>query len=203
MNQRAYAAVTGMAATMFAGLFAFTARDGPQPRLLWNASASVAPGLYRVHPGDRIAVGDLVAIRPPAPLAHYMAQRHYLPLGLPLLKQVAAVGGATVCRYGDHLHLDGSVIAVARRRDRHGRHLPTWQGCRRLKAGDLFLLNPAADSFDGRYFGPLPRSGLIGRATPVLTRATADAPLVWRSDSRCAPNSLHRHDHPQGEVPCR
>ena len=43
------------------------------------------------------------------------------------------------------------------------------------------MLNPDhADSMDGRYFGPLPASTVLGRAIPILTRDTPDAPLTWR-----------------------
>jgi type IV secretory pathway protease TraF len=33
---------------------------------------------------------------------------------------------------------------------------------------------------DGRYFGPLPASTVLGRAIPILTRDTPEAPLIWR-----------------------
>jgi type IV secretory pathway protease TraF len=49
-----------------------------------------------------------------------------------------------------------------------GRPLPSWQQCRRLEPGELFLLsvtNPA--SFDSRYFGPVSASAVIGVAHPV------------------------------------
>lgn len=52
---------------------------------------------------------------------------------------------------------------------------------RTLRAGELLLLNPDhADSMDGRYFGPLLASTVLGRAIPILTRDTPDAPLTWR-----------------------
>ena len=55
--------------------------------------------------------------------------------------------------------------------------MPVWQGCRTLGAGELLLLNPDhPDSLDGRYFGPLPASTVIGRATPLHLRAPAAPP---------------------------
>jgi len=54
--------------------------------------------------------------------------------------------------------------------DREGRPLPAWQGCRPLAPGEVFLLManiPA--SFDGRYFGPIPRAAIIGRLVPLCT----------------------------------
>jgi len=36
--------------------------------------------------------------------------------------------------------------------------------------GDVFVMNwQSADSLDGRYFGPLPASAVIGRAVAVWT----------------------------------
>jgi type IV secretory pathway protease TraF len=58
--------------------------------------------------------------------------------------------------------------------------LPVWRGCRVLRSDKLFLLNAAPDSLDGRYFGPIPASTVLGRAIPILTRDTPDAPLIWR-----------------------
>ena len=52
--------------------------------------------------------------------------------------------------------------------DRQGRDLPAWQGCRIVAHGEMFLMNWRSDaSFDGRYFGPLPASTIVGRATPL------------------------------------
>lgn len=140
----------------------------PPPLLFWNASASTPIGLYRISPWRTGDVGDLVAIAPPAPLARWLADRRYLPLGVPLLKYVAAKSGQRICRAGAVLSIDGRPVAVARPRDRQGRPLPVWQGCRVLKPGELLLLNPAhPGSLDGRYFGPLPASAVIGRAAPL------------------------------------
>src|SRR3546814_13641756 len=71
-------------------------------------------------------------------------------------------------------------VAIAKSHDRMGRPLPSWQGCHRVRTDELFLLNPAPDSLDGRYFGALPAAGLIGTAHPILTRDALDQPLRWR-----------------------
>jgi conjugative transfer signal peptidase TraF len=143
----------------------------PAPRLLWNASASAPIGLYAVHPTDDPHVGELVAILPPEPLARWMAARHYVPLGIPLLKHVAAKAGQQVCRHGVDILIDGKVAATAKLRDSHGRPMPQWRGCRRLQSGELFLLNRSVpDSLDSRYFGPLPAARMIGAAQPLFVR---------------------------------
>src|SRR5690606_19878066 len=76
-----------------------TWRDGG-PAFIWNASPSVPIGLYRLAPVSHIEVPDLVVVEPPEPLAGFLAERGYLPRGVPLLKRVLAVAGDTVCRQG-------------------------------------------------------------------------------------------------------
>ena len=142
----------------------------PQPRVIWNASASLPIGLYAVQRIDRPEVGDLVLARTPEDWTSEFDARGYLPAGVALLKRVAAVSGSTVCRNETRITIDGAFVAAAQHHDRYGRPLPAWQGCHRLGADEVFLLiaeHPA--SLDGRYLGPTPLSSIIGRAEPLWT----------------------------------
>jgi conjugative transfer signal peptidase TraF len=142
----------------------------PLPLYIWNASASVPIGLYRLWPTERFHVTELLAIQPPEPLATFLDLSGYLPVGVPMLKRVLALPGQTVCRSGPTISVDGIAMGEARDRDGRGRLLPKWQGCRLVGDGELFLMNwQSDDSLDGRYFGFLPASAVIGRAIPVWT----------------------------------
>jgi len=68
------------------------------PAYIWNASKSVPVGLYQLKPAGRLAVTELVAVRPPEPLATFLDLNGYLPIGVPMLKRVLALPGQTVCR---------------------------------------------------------------------------------------------------------
>ncbi len=139
--------------------------------LLWNASASVPVGLYLLETTDTRYVSELVAVLPPDPLARYLDAGNYLPRGVPMLKHVLALPGQTVCREGLVISIDKLAVGIARERDRRGRSLPVWQGCRFISQDSLFLMNSqSADSLDGRYFGPLPQSAVLGRAHRIWTR---------------------------------
>ncbi|MBN9511061.1 MAG: S26 family signal peptidase [Alphaproteobacteria bacterium] len=143
----------------------------PLPRLIWNASASVPIGLYAVHPAHKLNITELVVVRPPADLARYLAERRYLPEGVPMLKRVLALPGQTVCRSDRTITVDGIGMGDALERDTLGRPLPVWQGCQRIPENCVFLMNwQSADSFDGRYFGLLSRATVLGRADPVWTQ---------------------------------
>lgn len=141
------------------------------PLVIWNASASVPIGFYAITPIDQLEVGDLVAVRSPEPLGRWLIANGYLGPDTPLLKRVAALPGSEVCRQGMTIMIDGEAVAAVRERDRLGRPLPVWRGCRTILDGEVFLLN--ADhpgSLDGRYFGPLGADTVIGRATPIWTQ---------------------------------
>ena len=165
--------MTGRAPTLaatFAGvsILALPLGMSPLPIYMWNASASVPLGLYRLQPTDERYVTEFVAVMPPEPLATFLADGSYLPRGVPMLKRVLALPGQTVCREGLTVIVDAIVMGTARKRDGRGRPLPVWQGCRVIAVGELFLMNwRSADSLDGRYFGPIPASAVIGRAQPV------------------------------------
>ncbi|MGY4230627.1 conjugative transfer signal peptidase TraF [Bradyrhizobium sp. USDA 4503] len=142
----------------------------PLPLYIWNASASVPIGLYSIRPTKRFHVTELVAVQPPEPLATLLDLNGYLPVGVPMLKRVLALPGQTVCRSGLTISVDDVAVGEAKDRDGRGRPLPKWQGCRVVGEGELFLMNwQSDDSMDGRYFGFLPASAVIGCARPVWT----------------------------------
>ncbi|HLG85936.1 MAG TPA: S26 family signal peptidase [Alphaproteobacteria bacterium] len=166
MNARCAAILTTSVATFLL----LSTIGGASPRYIWNASNSVPIGLYRFQPVTTLAVTELVAIQPPDLLAAYLDLNGYLPLGVPMLKRVLALPGQTVCRNGLTIVVDGIDVGQAREHDGRGRPLPVWNGCRVIADGDVFVMNwQSTDSLDGRYFGPIPASAVVGRAAPVWT----------------------------------
>jgi conjugative transfer signal peptidase TraF len=149
---------------------AISASPVSTPRLVWNASASVPIGFYwRVAGGP--SKGDLALARAPLWARRLAAERGYLPFNVPILKRVTAAAGEVVCASGDAISIDGRVVAHRRTSDGMGRPLPHWQGCKTLGVGEVFLLmEGAAGSFDGRYFGVTERRDIIGRLVPLWTR---------------------------------
>src|SRR6202041_2398368 len=113
------------------------------PGLLWNASASAPIGLYTMRPMPRPVRGILVVIAPPAPIARFAAERHYLPLSVPLIKPVAATAGHIVCRADLTITIDRRAVGRALLHDGSRRPLPVWQGSRTLGPGEAFVINAA------------------------------------------------------------
>ena len=158
----------------------------PMPvKLMWNASASAPVGFYTIDFDGPFDVTDLVAVDAPEPLATFMAERGYLPKGVPLMKRILAVSGQTVCRSNLAITVDGVEVGAALDRDRAGRDLPVWQGCRRVHTGEVFLMNwQVRDSLDGRYFGLISTDQIIGRAVPLWTDKDGNGRFEWRAPTR-------------------
>lgn len=158
------ATLVGMAAIAWAALVNST------PRIVYNPSASAARGWYAVVPSSHLRAGDLVLARLPSGIARFAATRGYLPETVPILKRIAAVAGQQVCEQHGIVRIDGAVTARARRHDGAGRPLDSWSGCHALRPDELFFLNLDHEgSFDSRYFGPLDRADVIGKAIPLWT----------------------------------
>lgn len=181
MSRLGWAVATFIATS---GVAVATWVDAPT-KLIWNASASTPIGFYTVEPVGRLEVTDLVAVDAPEPMASFLDEGGYLPRDTPLLKRVLGLPGQTVCRTGFLITVDDIEMGLALERDRLGRPLPDWQGCRVVAADDIFLMNwEVRDSLDGRYFGPIPSTSIIGRAVPLWTDNDGEGRFEWRASTR-------------------
>ena len=98
----------------------------------------------------------------------FLETRGYLARGVPLLKHIAALPAQVVCRTGRTITVNGVTMGHVLDRDHLGRILPVWEGCRLVANQEVFLMNwQSENSLDGRYFGPLPVSTIVGRADPL------------------------------------
>lgn len=164
LRRRCAVAAAGIA------LLGLTIAAPPLPRLVWNASASAPLGLYVVAPGATISRGDMVIAWAPTGPRRLAAERHYLPINVPLVKRVGGISGDRVCAIGSRIFVENRLVAVRRQRDAAGRIMPWWHGCVTLRDGAVLLLMDATASFDGRYFGPTQPHDVIGKATPIWVR---------------------------------
>ncbi|MBZ9603374.1 conjugative transfer signal peptidase TraF [Phyllobacterium chamaecytisi] len=144
-----------------------------------NLTPSEPIGLWRIVALDRPpAPGDLVFICPPQTPGMQLAREcGYLRFGTcpggvaPLIKTVIAVAGQHV-EIGADVSIDGRRIAFSdlAERDGKGRPMTPWPGGV-VPEESVFLHSPFRGSYDSRYFGPLPASGILGLAEQVLTYA--------------------------------
>ncbi|WP_281170370.1 conjugative transfer signal peptidase TraF [Pleomorphomonas koreensis] len=149
-----------------------------------NLTPSEPLGLWQVVTPDRpAAVGDLVFVCPPSgALSEFGLARGYFLRGLcpsgaaPLIKTIVAIAGARIA-VGANVRIDGVPLQHSRlsSKDGQGRALAPWAGGV-VPPGQLFLHSQFRGSYDSRYFGPVPETGLLGFARPFLTFASIGTP---------------------------
>ncbi|MGI2036135.1 conjugative transfer signal peptidase TraF [Rhizobium panacihumi] len=144
-----------------------------------NTTPSEPLGLWRIVPVNRpVEIGDLVFVCMPDTAERVEGKsRGYLRRGLcsggtgPLIKHVVAVAGQEV-EIASSVSIDGAVLGNSRlvERDGRGRPLRPHSGGT-VPLGQVFIHSPFPGSWDSRYFGPVPVSGILGLAREVLTYA--------------------------------
>ncbi|MGZ2386002.1 conjugative transfer signal peptidase TraF [Rhizobium brockwellii] len=142
-----------------------------------NLTPSEPLGLWRIVPLHRpAAVDDLLFICPPDTAAMRAARaRGYLRSGscpggvAPLIKTVIAVAGQHA-EIGVSVSVDGRGVSSSSLalRDGKGRPLTPFPGGI-VPPGCVFLHSVFPGSYDSRYFGPVPISGILGLAQEVFT----------------------------------
>lgn len=142
-----------------------------------NLSSSYPLGLWRIQALHRdVRVGDLIFICPPLTASFDLAfERGYIRPGLcpgwrsPLIKAVVALPGRKI-EIASSVTIDGHPLPSSDLQPVDGavRALTPFAGGI-VPAGMLFLHSDYEGSYDSRYFGPIPASGVLGLAEPVLT----------------------------------
>lgn len=173
-RQRSSALVTlFVAASLLIVLFAAGWIGG----LRINTTPSEPLGFWRIVPLTRsVRSGETIFACPPDNAAMREArQRGYLRRGLcpggfaPLIKTVIAVAGQRV-DVTDRVAIDGVPIPGSRimQNDAQGRSLRRDRSGI-VRPGEVYLHSDFTGSWDSRYFGPVPVSGVLGLAQEVLT----------------------------------
>jgi conjugative transfer signal peptidase TraF len=164
-------APTQMLGWLAAAVTLVAASTLPLPRrIVYNPTPSAPVGWYAISQAGALHVHDFVLAQMPDNATLLAGERRYLARGVPILKEVGACEGQTVCVANGAVSIDGMTVARTLSRDGAGRSLASWSDCRPLVAGELFLLSRSnAASFDSRYFGPITQDAVIGKATPLWT----------------------------------
>jgi conjugative transfer signal peptidase TraF len=141
---------------------------------------SAAPaGIYQVISGVPVHRGEIVGACLPASIAQEGLARGYLQKGdcpggaEPVAKTIGALPGDVLEVQPGWVSVDGRMFAnsAVAARDGLGRPLPhvPW-GSRKVASGEVWLFGfHNLRSWDARYIGPVPLSGVRGVLKPILT----------------------------------
>ena len=132
--------------------------------LTFNLTSSVPGGLYWLQTSASLKRGTAVYLEVPGCIRGLVAERHYLPPTLHLLKRVVALPGDRVCTDNHRYVVDDQLLSVIAARDRAGRSLTPFSYCAIVRPGVAFVAAHRESSLDSRYFGPVSLKDL----TPVV-----------------------------------
>jgi conjugative transfer signal peptidase TraF len=153
-----------ISAAALAGLTAVQAHT--RDMVIYNHSPSMPVGFY-LRAAGVVTQSSIVTVRAADVAPMEARARNFDGPRDRFIKHVAALGGDVVCASAGEVSINGRQVAVRSARNSEGRPLASWQGCRRLRTDELFLLGDTADSFDSRYWGLVRRSQIEGVWRPL------------------------------------
>jgi len=149
-------------------VFAITCTLFSSPRFVLNVTDSLPHGIYYVSKRSTYSRGDIVCFPIPAEVEPMVTGRGWLKKGHLMMKPIAALPGDEVCLNGSSLSINNEQKGNIRSVASEGRPLPRYAHCGPLGDDELFVANAAdSKSFDSRYFGPIPKDEIKGRAQPI------------------------------------
>jgi conjugative transfer signal peptidase TraF len=179
MNRSAYRRRSPICTSLFiAGVtVALVAGISAAAGLRLNLTGSIPPGIYRTIDSNTVR-GAIVLVCLPANVAGPARQRGYIPSGScpggtsPIGKPVVAIAGDTVDVDERGVAVNGTLLTNSRplTRDSYGAELMILRTVNHIVSDDeLWLVSSHSPrSFDSRYFGPVRRSDVRARLSPVL-----------------------------------
>jgi conjugative transfer signal peptidase TraF len=144
-----------------------------------NLTGSMPVGIWKESTVLQRGSSVAACVPPNSSAARIASERGYISPGqcpggfAPLLKPITALPGDTVILSDEAISINGRWIPNSRTQaiDSQGRPLPSFpRGIYPVLTGEYWLFatdNP--NSFDSRYFGPVPESSIVSSLVPIAT----------------------------------
>lgn len=137
--------------------------------ITYQITSSMPKGFYLVVPVKELHRSDIVVFRPKESTLAFLQERHWVPSTGWMMKYVMAIPGDAVCTYDHMLWINQKRIGRIYEHDSSGRLLPSQFFCGKLEGHKYLLISTRIDqSFDSRYFGPIDKKCIKGKAIPLF-----------------------------------
>ncbi|WP_262965413.1 conjugative transfer signal peptidase TraF [Methylobacter psychrophilus] len=165
--------------TLYAGISVLLLEYGAYAIGAWvNTSNSIPVGLYWLTERPVEKGAYVIFCPPPSDAFDEAKRRGYFKAGFCpgayqyLMKKVLAVKNDKVSLTKEGVRVNGQWLpfSVPLNADSYGRPLPVLRAEYELGESDVLLMTDVSQkSFDGRYFGPIQRSQILGVIRPIFT----------------------------------
>jgi conjugative transfer signal peptidase TraF len=137
--------------------------------LVYCPSKSVAPGIYLITPIKEISRFDLVEATPPNKILSFIKDKHWLGEKSTILKYVFAIPGDYLCLRDEQIVINHHKVGHIHKFYAPNKRLPQTKFCGKIPDNQYLLLSTMSErSFDGRYFGPVSRQNILGKAILLI-----------------------------------
>ena len=134
-------------------------------KITYQVTPSMPKGFYIIYPIENIKVNDIIVFYPPKKASQFLLTRHLIPHNDWLMKYVVAAPGDYVCKKFSFVWINNEKYAPVLTHSSKNELLPDTPFCSVLtKDKYLSISTIAQHSFDGRYFGPIDKKDIIGKA---------------------------------------
>lgn len=138
------------------------------PPIFLNRTLSAPRGLYLLSKEFRLQRNELVIFSFPSNLKPYLTQYPWLK-EVSQLKTIGALPGDTYCVVKGELVVEGDAVGKVYTKDNRERALPHLSGCSTVKPNNFLPLSVNKEgSFDGRNYGEVSQSLIMGKARPLF-----------------------------------
>jgi len=137
------------------------------PKIFYiNTSPSIPLGIYKVI-DPALNPSKIILFHPPESLKNF--NRPWLPPRLIIMKPIVAAKGDLCCVADNTIKINGKYYGKVQKFDSGNFPLPSLNFCRPLKSDEVWVgSNRIENSFDSRYFGPIPEDKIIATVAPFI-----------------------------------
>lgn len=132
-----------------------------------NTSASAAPVGFYLRTAPRLGRGKLVEVCLPPAVAEFGISRGYIGRSWRCPDGSETVGKIVLAMPGDVIDVEPATVLKADTSGRPLRHFPF--GEYRVRPGEVWLYGAAFNSYDSRYYGPVPTRNVRASLRPLWT----------------------------------
>ncbi len=138
-------------------------------KVVFQITGSMPIGIYLIKPAKDINAWQFIIFNFPENVKQIMRNRRWVPDRVSMLmKAVIGLPGDNISLNEKGVYVNGVYFGPVKQHDKQGLPLPVINSKFTLQKDQYFAACRSVNSFDSRYFGPVPKSEIKGVVEPFL-----------------------------------
>jgi len=138
-------------------------------KVVFQITGSMPQGIYLIKPAENINANQFIIFDLPENVKQTIRNRRWVPDRVSMLMKVAiGLPGDNISLNEKGVYVNGVYFGPVKQHDKQGLPLPVINSKFTLQKDQYFAACRSVNSFDSRYFGPVPKSEIKGVVEPFL-----------------------------------